>query len=163
MIYLGVEITDEVINGLGKKFETARYRAMVAAIKNYHRVIFPKHFFNSNRSRYQLAPRTQFYLKVIKPARGIGPGRFVDLLLKGTSRRRMMTFATIRASDSRGSFTLRMSAPTYFTRRLAGQPDKQAEAEQVNQEDRGNIRNDIQRFINAAWDAKKSRKTKRIR
>ena len=148
MIYLDVQVSDEVITGLGKRYNAAKTRAMKEAIWYYHKQIFPRHFFNSNRARYRLAKRTEFYLKVIKPRRGVGSGRFVDLLLKGVSKRRMMAFATVRTSDGGNTVVLRMQAPTYFTRLIPGRPDKKSEVEQINTEDKTNIRDMIQRLIN---------------
>lgn len=126
---------------------------MKQTVAMYHREIFPRHFFNSNRSRYRLKPRTEFYLRVIKPRTGQGTGRFVDLMLKGVASRRMKHFATITATDGGNTIVLRMDAPRYFTNPFIGslinqhgkpititqQPDKVAEVTQVNQEDRANM------------------------
>lgn len=162
MLFLEVVTSDEVITGLGKKWDRARKKAMEEGVKMYHAQIFPKHFFPSNRARYRLQPRTKFYLTKIKPRKGVGPGRFVDLQLKGVSRRRMMAFFTIRRSDGGNTLVLRMQAPTYFTRKLPGQIDKAAEVERVNDEDRMKIRDFVQGRIAAAWEAKTAGKTRKL-
>lgn len=176
MIGFIVEITNDVITGLGKKFQKVWRAAMDVAVRLYHRDIFPKHFFNSNRSRYRMQPRSDFYLKVIKPRRGLGTGRFVDNVLKGTSRRRMMNFATVRKTDGGNTVVLRMQAPRYFTNPFVGsyidekgerktigsQPDKLAEVTQVNQDDKNELGKIVQAKIFEKYQAvlaKKARKT----
>lgn len=161
VVVLGFEISDNVATGLGKRFQAIWKAALKAATWLYHRDIFPRHFFNSNRSRYRMQARSQFYLKVIKPRRGLGTGRFVDNVLKGTSRRRMLNYATVRAADDGNSVILRMQAPSYFTNPFVGtytddkgqrktighQPDKAKEVTQVNPEDRESFGKLVQRRI----------------
>lgn len=161
MIGFIVEITNEVITGLGKKFQTVWRAAMVSAVKLYHRDIFPRHFFNSNRTRYRMQKRSEFYLKVIKPKRGVGTGRFVDNVLKGVARRRMMNFATVRTTDGGNTVVLRMKAPWYFAYKGGGQPDKVAEVTQVNDEDKGQFGKIVQAKIFERFQALPARARQR--
>lgn len=161
MIILGVTTTDELTAGLGKRFKAAHTRAMKGSIEDYHDKLFPRHFYNSNRSRYRMAQRSQFYLKVIKPRRGVGTGRFVDNVLKGTSMRRMMAFYTVRASDGGNTFILRMQAPRYFTEQYQGQPDKKSEVEQINEDDKAKIRGFYLNRMRAEWDKIKQKRTRK--
>ncbi len=176
MIALGVTITDDIITGLGRSYRASYRRAMLESVKYYHTTIFPKHFGTSNRSRYKLEPRTRFYLSVIKPREGQGQGRFVDLLLHGTARRRMMYNARIWATDGGNSVTLKMLTPKYFTnpfvgtyvdaegkqKRITRQPDKVAEVVQVNPDDKRTLANHIQASLLAALKVKRAKTTKKI-
>lgn len=162
MIILGITTSDEMLTGLGKRYQAAHTRSLRGAVTDYHDQLFPRHFFNSNRARYRLAPRTAFYLKVIKPKRGIGTGRFVDLILTGRSMRRMMHFFTVRASDGGNSMVLRMDAPRYFTQKFQGQPDKVDEAEQINEDDKSKIRGFYANRMQAEWNKIKQRRTKKV-
>lgn len=111
--------------------------------------IFPRHFFSSNRAKYHHEARNQVYLDKIKKFSGVGPGKYVDLLLSGRSRRQMMAFARISGSKDRQ--TVLMRPPGYFANpfigviaRLSGgrvkqitrQPDKAAEVTRVVDEER---------------------------
>lgn len=174
MIVLGVEVSDDIITGLKKRFTRLYRNVMKSVVWWYHKTIFPRHFFNSNRSRYRMEKRSEFYLKVIKPRRGSATGRFVDLILKGTSRRRMQAFATVRATDDGNSVMLRMSAPRHFTNPYVGaytddkgevkhithQPDKVKEVVQFNDEDRQAMVKEFSQQIQSAFQAAKTR-TKR--
>ena len=162
MIILGVQSSDELIAGLGNKYLKAHKEALYGSVEDYHDKLFPRHFFNSNRSRYKLAPRTSFYLKKIKPRKGVGTGRFVDLVLKGVSMRRMMSFYTIRQADGGNSLVLRMQAPRYFTERYRGQPDKKAEAEQINDDDREKIRGFYIQRMQAKWQQLKQKRSRKV-
>lgn len=176
MINLGVTLESDLLEGLGKRFPRAYRSAMKGMVEVYHREIFPRHFFGSNRSRYKIKPRSQFYLTVIKRVTGRGPGRYVDLLLRGVAARRMKSFATIRAADGGNTMVLRMQAPRYFTNPFIGsyinehgdrktitqQPDKVAEVTQVNAEDRTNLGTIFRRKMEAAWSEIKQKKRRRL-
>lgn len=151
MIILGAEITDDIIAKAGKRLKNAAGNALVEAVKQYHREIFTKHFTPGNSARYRMQKRTTLYTQLIKKKAGSGQGKFVDLLLKGASQRRMMAFATVRKTDGGNTAVLRMETPRYFTNPFIGtftdaksgkqkqitqQPDKVAEVVQLNPDDR---------------------------
>jgi len=175
MIILGVEQNDDIITGLGKRYLATCRAALKDAVWEYHKTIFPRHFFNSNRSRYKHETRSQYYLQVIKRRRGIATGKFVDQILTGVSRRRMLAFATVRASDGGNTVTLRMSAPRYFTnpyvgtfrnpqgqvKRIMHQPDKAKEVAQVNQEDQASLTQITTDNLMARFNQIKSRGSRR--
>lgn len=175
MILLALESSDELITGLRRRYPSAHRASMKQTVEMYHREIFPRHFFGSNRSRYRIKPRTTFYLRVIKPVQGQGSGRFVDLLLRGTASRRMKHFATIRATDGGNTIVLRMAAPRYFTNPYIGslinaqgkpititqQPDKVAEVTQVNMEDRAKMHAYFLARMNERWNQLKDKKIRK--
>lgn len=161
MIILQVTTTGDLITGMGQQYRAAHARAVKGTVEDYHEQLFPKHFFNSNRSRYRLAPRSQFYLKVIKPKRGVGTGRFVDLILKGVTRRRMMAFFTVRATDGGNTWVLRMQAPGYFANRFRNQPDMAAEVQQHSQDDLTKMGGFYRRRMTAEWEKAKQKRTRK--
>lgn len=177
IIVLGFEISDDFITGLKKSFKAKYMAAMKAAMGLYHKLIFPKHFYNSNRTRYRMEKRTDFYLKVVKPRRGTGTGRFVDNVLKGVSRRRMMNFFTIRAADGNNAVILRMKAPRYFTNPYVGtytddkgekhtikqQPDKAAEVTQINDQDKAAFRDFIRNELQQALKQRQAKSKRTIK
>lgn len=176
MIVMGVTITDDIIRGLGRSYRKSYRAAMLDAVKFYHANIFPRHFNPSNRTRYKLEKRTPFYLQVLKKRDGQGQGRFVDLLLKGTARRRMLYNARIWATDGGNTVTLKMQAPRYFTnpfvgtytdqngeqKRITRQPNKVAEVVQVNSEDRANLAKRIQSLLTAKLKEKREKSTRKL-
>lgn len=153
MVILGVTLDDDIVTGLGKRYLSTCRQALKDGAWYYHREIFPRHFFQSNRTRYRHEKRSEYYLKRVKLRKGLATGKYVDDILTGVSRRRMLAFATVRASDGGNSVVLRMQAPRYFTNPYVGsfrdaqgkmktiqrQPDKVAEVEQVNTEDQQKI------------------------
>lgn len=168
-IILGFRVVDRsLLRGLGRRFGKFRKQAMHDMAEFWHREIFPRHFGNSNRSAYGFAPRTPFYLEVIKRRKGVGVGRFRDLVLTGQSRRWMQAFVRISGTAQRVS--VRMSPPRYFTNPFIGsftdprtgrvkhvtrQPDKPDEVTRFNAEDRRDLRQFLARRLQEQIDAAK--------
>lgn len=175
MIILGVDVLDKsIIRGLGRKFGGFQKQAIREGVEDWHSHTLAKHFTPGNRGRYRIAVRSQLYTKEIKPAKGTGQGRYVDLQLSGKSRRFMQAFYTITGSKDR--MTLTMKPPGYFTnpfigswtdpdtgktKRITRQPNKPDEATQTNNEDRERIRrvvNDrLLALVNAAQAERRTR------
>jgi hypothetical protein len=171
MVILGVKLEDNIVTGLGKRYLSTCRAALKDAVWYYHREIFPRHFFQSNRSRYKHEKRSEYYLKRIKLRKGVATGKYVDEILTGVSRRRMLAFATVRSSDGGNSVILRVQAPRYFTNPYVGsfrddkgnlktiqrQPDKVAEVQQVNSEDQQKITDFTSNRVMERFQALKSR------
>lgn len=153
---LNTEVVDRSgLRGLGRRWGAIQRNALRDTAEHYHRRLFPRHFTPGNTSRYGHTPRSRFYRQVIKPFQGAGQGKFVDLQLKGTSRRAMVHLAKITATKNRATITMR--PPNYFTNPFVGvlrgrggklkqirrQPDKVAEVTRFNDQDR----NDLQRYL----------------
>lgn len=141
------------VKGLARHGAAIRKQVLRETAQYWHRAIFPRHFGNLNRSRYQLAPRGRFYLQVLKPRKGRGQGRFVDEVLTGASQRIMLAF--FRVTGTSRSATVRAFPPTYFTNPFIGsftdkktgrlkhvtrQPDKPDEVTRFSGEDRAELR-----------------------
>lgn len=152
VIILGVELEDRSgIRGLGKVWGQILKQSLAETAREWGESILGDHFGGRNRSEYAHVPRTSFYLKVSKLRRGVGPGRFTDLVLTGASRRAART--SLRVTSTRHQATLRMSLPSYFTnpfvgtyqdgrktKRITRQPDKVAELTRISRQDREQLR-----------------------
>ena len=155
MIVLNTRIVDRsCVRGLGRGgLGRLQKQSLKAAAEDWHARTLPRHFTPGNMARYQIRKRSAFYLGIIKPRAGVGQGRFVDLVLKGRSKRFLQTFVTITGTKDRQ--TVRMKPPGYFTnpfvgswtdpksgrtRRITRQPDKPAETTRTNSEDRDRLR-----------------------
>lgn len=128
-------------------------RVLFDTAEHWHQTIFPKHFTSANRSRYQTAVRNRIYRERIKPRKGAGQGKFVDLLLTGKSRRYMLALPQITSTSRKATVT--MKPPAYFTnphigsfvdprtgkqKRITQQPDKVEEATRVSEDDKRLLR-----------------------
>lgn len=144
----------------GWKWAAIKKMSLQSVARFWLENIFPGHFTPGNQARYQMKPRSKFYKEVVKKIEGEGQGRFVDLLLKGKSKRWLRTSARITGTQERA--TLRMSGPAYFanpylgrvhkeietpsgTRRvidinIRSQPDKPKELTTINESDRQAMR-----------------------
>lgn len=173
-IILGFKIENRsLFRGLG-----ARYAGIVKDILRetatyWHRAIFPRHFGNLNRSRYQLAPRNRFYAEVLKPKKGRGEGRFVDEVLTGVSQRMLLAFFSVTGTAKKA--TVKAQAPTYFTNPFIGsftdprtgrlkhvtrQPDKPDEVSRFHELDRAELRDFAAARMQARLNAARAATTK---
>jgi hypothetical protein len=133
--------------------------------EHWHRELFPRHFGARNASKYRLEPRTQFYLRKIKQAAGVGEGRFRLLVLTGQSQRALRNLVRITGTGKRA--TVRMTAPSYFDRPKLGsytdprtgqrktitrQPNKPDEVTRVDPEDARDLREFAARRLQNALD-----------
>jgi hypothetical protein len=173
MIVLGFEIVDRsFLRGIGRKVGRIQKESLLAVAEFWHKNLLPRHFTPGNRARYRLAPRSKFYLEKIKPRAGRGQGKFVDLELRGQSRRFMLTFATFTGSKDR--ITIRMKPPRYFanpfigsytdpktgkTKRITRQPNKPDEVTRTNEEDLAKMRDVMRKkFLQLVTQAKQERR-----
>lgn len=142
-LHILTEITgDQVIKGGKRALARIVKQSLRETSEYWHKRLFPRHFEYGNNSRYNLAPRTEFYAKIIKRIKGQGQGRFIDLILSGKSARAMKHLATITSTAKHSTVTMR--PPNYFTNPTGNnQPDKVAEILRFSQTDR----NDLQRFF----------------
>lgn len=138
--------------GLKRQIRPAVKAALNDTAGFWFQAIFPVHFSGRNRSKYGFEPRTGRYVQVLKPRFGQGQGKFVDLLLRGSSRR-FMRFGVISGTANRATVT--MKPPGYFVRPFVGswtdrktkqekhisrQPDKPREATATTPEELANLR-----------------------
>jgi hypothetical protein len=155
---LGMKINDKShLRGLGRYMAGIRKQVMLDAANFWHRSIFPRHFNSQARSAYGYKPRQEKYQK-FKLRKGVGQGKFVDLLFTGQSRRWMQEGVKVTGTQGRVSITMRvpwyfknprgkilnlrqlskgLPAPKYSSRE---QPDKPDEVTRFNAKDRGDIR-----------------------
>lgn len=136
------------IRGLGRKFPRIQKEAMRSMAEKWVRDYLPGHFTPGNRNRYRFERRNPLYTRKIKPAKGTGQGKYVELLLSGRSRRAIVYLARITATQDRA--TVLMSPPGYFTnpktgsyrnargqqKRISHQPDKVRELLELPQSER---------------------------
>lgn len=123
--------------GFPRAFRGFVREALKDAARYWGRHILPKHFKPKNRAEYQHQPRDPEYVED-KREFGTGQGRFVDLLLKGKSRRWAMHGQRVTGT-SQGA-RIRVDVPAYFTRpkelKPGSQPDKKAELKRVSAADK---------------------------
>ena len=158
-IKLDAEDFRTAAGNLRRGFVKVHNTLMRDAATYWHLRIFPGHFTPGNEQRYQMEPRTPEYLKR-KRRYGTGQGRYVANVFSGMSFRWMMALAKVTATQD--SATVRMQAPTYFTKPAVGtftdkngrqftisrQPDKVKEVTQVNAADLG----ELQRYMQRRYD-----------
>lgn len=156
--------TQNVPKGWGRRFAQIKRETLKQVAWQWHSNILERHFTPGNSSRYRMATRNKLYREVLKKEQGTGQGRFVDLILRGQSLRRMKHFATVTGSQYYA--TLSMSTPTYFTRpfigtftdpktgrtkRVSRQPDKPGEVKQISNDDRQMLTRFARRGIVRGW------------
>lgn len=135
IVILTTTENDQTIKGAKRRFGRIVKQSLRETAEHWHRDIFPGHFEWGNNREYNLAPRTEFYRKIIKRIKGQGPGRFIDLILSGQSARALQHLATITGTAKHATVTMR--PPNYFTNPTGNnQPDKVAEILKFSQRDR---------------------------
>lgn len=98
----------------------------------WHRELLPDHFKPGAHSKFQHSKRSEKWLRS-KRIRGIGPGRFLDNIFTGKSRRFLMHGPQIKATGT--GVTIRMDAPLYFRNprhKTPGHPNKPDEVTRVS-------------------------------
>jgi len=95
----------------------------------WHRELLPDHFKPGAHGKFQHATRSEEYLKS-KRIRGIGPGRFLDNIFSGKSRRFLMHGPSIKATGT--GVTIRMDSPVYFRKTITGHPNMSNEVTRVS-------------------------------
>ena len=140
---------DTPVRGLSRRFGALCKETLTETAAFWQREIFPKHFGPRNRSEYHYEQRNQFYLDVIKKAKGEGEGRFRDEVLSGKSQNWMRFLFKITGTAKKA--VVRMNPPGYFTNPFIGsftdprtgkqktitrQPDKPDEVTRVSEDDR---------------------------
>jgi hypothetical protein len=150
--------------GLGRRYAQVKRDVLKEVAWHWHAKILERHFTPGNSSRYRMAARNKYYREKIKPRKGTGQGRFVDLILRGATLRRMKHFATVTGTQYVS--TLSMNTPTYFTRPFIGtfisesgrmrhigkQPDKPGEVKQISNDDRAMLTRFARRGIVRGWN-----------
>lgn len=157
-LILGMKIADRSkFRGLGRLMAGIRKQTMLDAANYWHRSIFPRHFNSQARSAYGYKPRQSKYQK-FKLRKGVGQGKFVDLIFTGQSRRWMQE--GVKVAGVQGRITVTMRVPWYFKnprgkilnlrQKLKGlpapkyssreQPDKPDEVTRFNARDRSDLR-----------------------
>jgi hypothetical protein len=160
-LILGIQhVSKTVTRGLTKRFSAIAKETIIATASHWHEHIFPRHFGPANRSDYNFAPRTRVYLQRIKPKKGIGIGKFRDMVLTGEAMRRMRF--VFRISGYAGRVTVKMDSPTYFFRPFRGNyidprtgkprkiynhPDKPDEVTRHNERDRQELQTVAKEFL----------------
>jgi len=114
----------------GWKWNAIKRTSLQTVARYWLENIFPRHFTPGNDSRYQMEPRNQFYKNVVKKQEGEGQGRFVDLLLKGQSKRWLRSSARITGTPTRA--TLYMQGPAYFANPYIGKLRKEVVDQKYN-------------------------------
>jgi hypothetical protein len=113
----------EAIVGMGRRWPAVIRTSLKAVARYWLEKKFPGHFTPGNEARYHHDERNKFYKRFIKPVEGEGQGKFVDLLLKGKSKRWLWTSATI--SGTQHHAIVRMKGPAYFANPFIGRLEKQ--------------------------------------
>ena len=161
-VILGVSIENiRQLRGMGIRTAAVLKSTLRETAEKWHDDLMDSHFTPGNNSRYDLAPRSQLYLDEIKKKYGQGQGRWVLLKLSEKSQRWMGVF--VNYSGTSKQVTVSMRPPTYFTNPFVGrwvdrdgkikqvtqQPNKPAEVAQVNNADRGTLRDFMAERIRA--------------
>lgn len=165
MIVLGVKLIDSTgLKGGVRTIGRIQRDALRSTAEFWHQVILARHFSPGAAAGYHHEQRSRVYKQIIKPKEGSGPGKYVDLLLKGRSRRAMQYLYTITGSKDR--MTLRMQTPKYFTnpyigtfkdprtgkaKRITRQPDKVKEVTTIGSGDRQILRDHFADQLLAGW------------
>jgi hypothetical protein len=151
--------------GMGRRYSRVKKEVLKEVAWHWHAKILERHFTPGNSSRYRMATRNKVYREFIKKEQGTGQGRFVDLLLRGQSLRRMRHFSSVTGTQYYA--TLTMNTPTYFTRpfigtftdpntgrvkRVSRQPDKPGEVKQISNDDRAMLTRFARRGIVRGWN-----------
>ncbi|GAB5444380.1 MAG: hypothetical protein Fues2KO_47290 [Fuerstiella sp.] len=147
LMVLSFKIEDEVTPGLSK-------RNLAAANRTTHRFageywlerIMPRHFHGSTQGRYELEPRNEIYLRIIKPKTGQGAGRYALLQKSGASFRFAQFFSRVTATQHRA--VVKINVPAYFAtpktgtiyeggrrKEITRQPNKARELTDTTRED----------------------------
>jgi hypothetical protein len=124
-------------------------RTLNDAGKFWHEDMLPNHFEAPASAQYNFARRDSKYLELKREGRvsgARGQRSVVDLVLTGKSKRFLEHLATIRGTSKK--VTITMKAPSYFTRRVAGQPDKVREVTEFSAKDIRSLKRFIGKRIN---------------
>lgn len=157
-LILGMKISDKShLRGLGRFMAAIRKQVILDTANFWHRSILQRHFNSGARAAYGYKPRQQKYQK-FKLRKGVGQGKFVDLIFSGQSRRWMQEGVKVAGVQGRVTVTMRvpwyfknprgrilnlrqtskgLPAPKYSSRE---QPDKPDEVTRFNARDRGDLR-----------------------
>ena len=150
--------------GLGRRFAQLKRETLKQVAWYWHANILQRHFTPGNSARYRMAQRNSKYKERAKARLGIGQGKYVDLILRGASYRRMKHEASVTGTQYYA--TLRMNAPTYFSKPFIGtytsesgrlrhvgkQPDKPGEVKQVSADDRQQLTRFAKRGLVRGWN-----------
>ena len=173
MIVLDVKLIDTTgLKGGVRAISRIQREALRSTAEFWHQVILARHFSPGAAAGYHHASRSRVYKQIIKPKEGAGPGKYIDLLLKGRSRRAMQYLYTITGSKDR--MTLRMQTPGYFTnpyvgtfndprtgktKRITRQPDKVKEVTTIGSGDRQILRDHFADQLLAGWQKARATST----
>lgn len=150
MLVLGIEmdLRNELLDKNARQFfRDFQRQVMVDSGEHFHDQMLDRRLSPGAEHKYRHEPRNVVYKQEIKPEKGVGQGKTVDLQLKGKSRRWLLAFRTITGTHKR--VIVRLKAPAYFTRpyvgpftdhwgrrkRITRQPDKVAELLRNNEQD----------------------------
>lgn len=147
LVVLSFKIEDGVTTNLTKRqLATAARVSHRFAGEYWLEVIMPRHFHGATQARYQLEPRNDIYLRIIKPLVGRGAGKFALLQKTGASFRFAQFFSRISATQHQA--VVRVNVPGYFANPRIGtvyeggerkvvtrQPDKSRELTDSPQSD----------------------------
>lgn len=147
-----------------KQFKQIVRESLVHIAQFWHTKILPQHFMPHAAAKYGYKRRSGRWVKrkaaLAKHGVGVGDGR-QDLVFRGMLKQHVTTMATIRASATRATLSMRGRAFVQINLKSSKQPDYRTEITKHSPDETARLHRLQTEFIRSRLDALRDPKTTR--